>query len=114
MSSSAEFKSLMTDLINLRKRKRSVGGDFSNLTTTQDLPAFVEYGNKLVTNKKGEEITATAIVFLQDDCGIDINWEYWMIDQTSPYIRSNMEVINIDPIDDPRTGDTHHFEIAVR
>jgi hypothetical protein len=37
-----------------------------------------------------------------------------MIDQVSPYIREDMEVIRIDPIDDPRTGKTHHYELAVR
>lgn len=114
MGSSAEFKSLMTHKITLIKRDRNVSGDFSILSSIPDLDGFVEYGNKLVTTEKGEEVTATAIVFLKDDCGIDIEWDYWMINQTSPYTRNNMEVLLIDPIDDPRTGNTHHFEIAVR
>ena len=109
-----EYKKLMTHKITLKKRKRDGYGDFSVLSSVSDLPGFVQYGNKLVTTKDGEEVTATAIVFLQDDCGIDINWPYWAIDQTAPYSRANMEVLNIDPIDNPENGLTHHFELACR
>lgn len=110
----ASFTNLMTHTVTLRKRKRNVSGDFSDISSTDNLKGFVEYGNKLVTTEKNEEVTATAIVYLQDDCGIDKDWPYWMIDQTSPQTRSNLEVLTIDSIDDPRNGKTHHFEIFVR
>lgn len=109
----ASFISLMTHDIILRKRNRNVSGDFYDIYSS-NLKGFVEYGNKLITTEKGEELKATAIIYLLDNCGIDINWEYWMIDQITPYSRINMEVLKIDPIDDPRNGQTHHFEIAVR
>lgn len=108
-----EFKKLMTHTVTLRKRQRNVSGDFSDISSTS-LSGFVEYGNKLITTEKGEQLNSTAIVYLLDDCGIDINWPYWMIDQTNPYSRPNMEVLLIQPIDDPRNGKTHHFECIVR
>lgn len=109
----ASFKKLMTHTLTLRKRQRNSSGDFSDISSVV-VKGFVEYGNKLITTAKGEEVKATAIVYLKDDCGIDISWEYWMIDQSSPYIRNNMEVLTIDPVDDPRTGNTHHYECGVR
>lgn len=109
----ASFEALMTHTILLRKRERNSSGDFSDISSSS-LNGFVEYGNHLITTDKGEELLAAAIIYLKDDCGIDINYEYWMIDQTAPYARSDMEVIKINPIDDPRTGNTHHYEIHVR
>ena len=110
----ASFNSLMTHEVSLIKRQRNVSGDFSIISTSTNIKGFCQYGNQLITTDKGEEVKATALIFLKDDCGIDIDWKYWMISQTSPYSRSNMEVLKIDPIDDPRTGKTHHYEIFVR
>jgi hypothetical protein len=109
-----EFKSMMTHTVTLIKRKRNTSGDFSNILSIPDLKGFVQYGNFLITTNKGEEVKATAIIFLQDDCGIDVNHPYWLINQISPQVRGNMEVVNIDPISNPLTGKTHHFECAVR
>lgn len=111
--SMVSFINLCTHTIVLRKRNRNVSGDFFNVSSAT-LKGFVQFGDHLITNEKGETLLSTAIVFLQDNCGIDINWEYWMCDQTAPYSRPNMEVLKIDPIDDPRTGKTHHYELAVR
>lgn len=108
-----EFEKLMTHTLTLRKRKRNESGDFSNISSSV-LKGFVQYGNNLIEKEKNETILSTAIVFLKDDCGIDINYPYWMIDQTAPYSRPNMEVLKIDPVDNPQTGLTHHFEIMVR
>jgi len=108
------FAKLMTHTLTIRKRGRNFTGDFSDITTYAGEKGFIQYGKKLVTNRKGEEVLASAIVFLRDDSPIDPEYEYWMIDQTSPYIREDMEVIRVDPIDDPRTGKTDHYEVAVR
>lgn len=109
-----EFNSLMTHTITLTKRKRNSNGDMQIVDTTPDLKGFVQYGNHLKVEKDGESFLSTAIVFLKDDCGIDPNYPYYLISQTAPYIRNDMEVLKIDSIDDPRTGITHHFEIIVR
>ena len=109
------FTNLMTHTVNLRKRNRDYKGDFVDVDTNE-LKGFVQYGNHYTTNENKEKLLSSAIVFLSDSAipYIDISHENYMIDQTSPYVRSNMEVLKIDPIDDPRTGKTHHFEIYVR
>jgi hypothetical protein len=111
--SMASFNALMNHTVILTKVTRNGYGDFSDISSTT-IKGHVQYGETFVTNKKGEKLLAKAIVFLKDDCGIDISHPYWKINQTAPQIRNDMEVINIDPIDDPRNGLTHHFELAVR
>ncbi len=110
----AVFNSLMTHTLVLIKRKRNNSGDFVNETTYPQENGFCEYGNKLVTLKTGEKVTSTAIIFLKNDSNIDINHEYWMINQLLPQIRNDMEVLQIDPIDNPIDGLTHHYELIVR
>ena len=107
------LKKLMTHSLTIRKRERDWQGSFSDKETFS-ARGFVQYGTKLVTDRTGEQVAASAIVFLPDTAPIDPSHEHWMIDQVSPYIREDMEVIRIDPIDDPRTGKTHHYEVAVR
>ena len=109
-----EFVRLMSHALTIRKRDRDWQGNFSDVKTYTGEKGFVQYGKRLVTNLKGEEVIASAIVFLKNNAPIDPEHEHWMIDQTEPYVRENMEVIRIDPIDDPRTGKTHHYEVAVR
>ena len=113
MSSHSMLKKLMTHSLTIRKRERDWQGSFSDKETFSTR-GFVQYGTKLVTDTKGEQVTASAIIFLPDTAPIDPNHEYWMIDQVAPYSRASMEVIRIDPIDDPRTGRTHHYEVAVK
>lgn len=108
-----QFNRLMTHTITLKKMERDAVGDFSVVESTS-LKGFVEYGNSLKIVKDDEEINVTAIVYLKDDCGISIDYPYWQIDQTYPQTRTGMQVLKIDPIDDPRNGQTHHYEVAVR
>lgn len=110
----ASFEKLMTHTLTLIKRARNSAGDFYNVSSETGVKGFVEYGNHLITTDKDEEKKATAIVYFMDDLNIDIEHDYWMIDQTAPQNRPNMEVLKIDPIDDPQTGETHHYEIYVR
>jgi hypothetical protein len=111
---SLQFDRLMTHELTIRKRNRNWQGDFVDIVTFPGEKGFVQYGKKLVTNQKGEEVMASAVIFLKRDAPVDSEYEYWMIDQTAPYARENMEVIIIDPVDDPRTGKRHHYEVAVR
>lgn len=110
----SEFVRLLSHTLTIRKRERDWQGNFSDVKTYTGQKGFVQYGKKLVTDKKGQEVLASAIIFLKNTAPIDPEYEHWMIDQTSPYARSNMEVLRIDPVDDPRTGKTHHYEVAVR
>ena len=108
------FKKLMTHILTIRKRERDWQGSFSNVAVYPGVRGFVEYGKRIVTNLQGEEVISSATIFLPNHAPINIPHENWMIDQTAPYPRKNMEVIRIDPIDDPRTGKTHHYEVTVR
>jgi len=111
---SIQYNRLMTHTLTIRKRGRDWQGDFVDIETTEDVKGFIQYGKKLVTDRKGEEVIASAIVFLKKDAPIDPEYEYWMVDHVAPYTRENLESIIIDSIDDPRTGKTHHYEMAVR
>lgn len=104
-----QYNNLMTHTVKIRKRQRNKSGDFSDLSV-QTVKGFCQYGNHYYIDEKGEKKLATALVFLKDDAVIDINYDYWMFDQITPYNRPNLEALKIDPIDDPRTGNTHHYE----
>ena len=107
------FQKLMTHALTIRRRERDWQGNFKDVASYVG-KGFVQYGKKLVTDLKGEEVLASAIVFLPSTSHINPEHEHWMIDQKNPLIREDMEVIRVDPIDDPRTGRTHHYEVAVR
>jgi|SRR5690625_501614 len=109
-----EFKRLMTHKLTIEKRKRSVTGDWETVETYKSIPGFVEYGKRKSVDEEGEEITVNAVVFLMPDSPINVEHGYWLITQTHPYKRSPMHAVNIIPIDDPRTGKTHHIEIETR
>jgi hypothetical protein len=105
----------MTHKVELIKRARTKEGNFKDVVTYPHEKGFCQYGNKMIKLKTGEEIMSTAIIFLQNDSKIDINHEYWKINQISPQTRKNMEVLQIDPVDDPtNAGNTHHYECIVR
>lgn len=110
----AAFNALMTHSVTLKKRTRTKEGNFQ-VSSTYSERGFCQYGNKIIKLKTGEEIMSTAIIFLKNDSDIDINHDYWIIDQTAPQSRINMEVLQIDPIDEPTNqGKTHHYECIVR
>lgn len=109
-----QFQRLMTHKVTLEKLVRSYTGDWETVKTHEDVPCFVEYGKRRTVNDEGEEITVDAVVFLMPDGPFEPEHEHWTITQTHPYKRSPMQVVNILPIDDPRTGETHHYEIESR
>ena len=107
------FRRLLPHSVTLRKMERNWEGTLEETASYNEM-GFVQYGKRLVTDTKGEEVLASAIVFLADASAINPEHPFWMIDQKTPRVRENMEVIRIDPIEDPRTGRTHHYEVAVR
>lgn len=109
------FVNLMTHKVDFIKLDRNYKGDWVQLSSKK-LDGFVEYGNIYTSSENGEVLHANAIVYLDDTAipYIDIHHENYKINQTFPYTRNDLEVLKIDPIDDPRTGLTHHFEIYVR
>ncbi len=108
-----QLKKLMSHALTIRKRDRNNYGDMSEVGSFS-ANGFVEYGRRITLDRDGEEVLSTATIFLEGSTPIDPEWDYWIIDQIAPYVRKGMEVIQIDPIDDPRTGKTHHYEVLVR
>ena len=109
------FKAMMTHTINLRKLQRNAAGDFSTISAINGLKGFVQHDSTLTVREKNDTfLHASAIVFLQDNCGIDINHPHWMVDEISPHTKLNLEVLKVNRIDDQRTGKTHHFELICR
>lgn len=109
-----QFKKLMSHTLTIKKRTRDWEGTFQVTETHTGIKGFVEYGKKLVTDLTGEEVVAAGIIFLPNDAPVDPEHPHWLIDQTAPYVREGMEVIRIDPISDPRVGEIHHYEVAMR
>lgn len=108
------LRRLLTHKVRLTKRGRSATGDWVDLETYEDVPAFVQWGRTLAVNDKGEEIAAAAIIFLDATAPFDPTHPHWAVQQTHPYERPEVQVETIDVIDYPRTGQTHHYELAVR
>ena len=114
------FAKLMTHTLTIQKLTRDWTGAFVVNTSYVDVKGFVEFGRKLTTNLKGEEELSTALVFLPNTLpeGIGLMMDdesiNWRINMTAPYERSGLVVIKADPIDDPRSGETHHYEVWVK
>jgi hypothetical protein len=107
------FDKLMTHSLIIHKQEKDWQGAFKDVAA-YSTKGFVQYGKSLTTDQKGEEVVAGAVVFLPKDAPINSEHEHWLIDQTLPYSRKGMRVIAVNPIDDPRTGRTHHYEVAVK
>lgn len=107
----AAFKRLMTHRVKIVKLERNYTGKLVPVTEYFNVPAFVQYGRRLVVDREGEEVSVAAIVFLRHDAPIKPEHEHWEITHMPGY---EMQVVRIDRIDDPRTGRVHHYEVAVR
>jgi len=109
-----EFAKLMTHTITIMKIDKNFTGDLSVTETHTDIQAFVEYGKRQYVDKTGATVMAKAIVYLRDDAPVNPEHPTWKIAQTAPYVRPEMTVMDIFPIDDPRDGLTHHYECYVQ
>lgn len=72
---------------------------------------FFEYGSRRTINTEGEEITARAMLYLLPDSAYDASHPQWRFED----VKSNqtMTLATPDVIDDPRTGNTHHYELGL-
>jgi hypothetical protein len=111
----SEFNSLAVQKFTFKKRNRNSVGDFYDISEITNWRGFIDFGNHFITTPEGEKKESTAIVFLTNDNEIDITHDYYLISQTYPSTRNDLEVIKIDPIDNPlKAGKIHHYEIHVR
>jgi len=122
MDNKKKFNKLMTHTITLTKKVLNTNGDLTIDTTYTEQKGFVQYGRKQMTTglstgmASGETIMSNALVFLKSDSPItlELKEDKWFLTQTAPYARPEMQVLDVQPIDDPRNGETHHYEILVR
>lgn len=108
-----KFKQLMTHKTTIKQMRRNTEGDWVIVETHTNIPCFFEWGKKVVADRNGEEVTAAAIVYLMPSAPIVESSDQWKLEQTAPYSRQEVVMIKVDPVDDPRTGKTHHLEVAV-
>lgn len=104
------FENMMTHTVDLVKQTKDYTGSLSDQTTYADEKAFVQYGSKRMVDRGGEEITVAAIVFLPSGSNYDSDHPYWRV----VHGNRNMKVDAPEVIDDPRSGNTHHYELGVR
>lgn len=112
--SGRDFKHLLTHRAIVRKLSRDYAGNEAVLSTDTSVPCFCEYGKEKVLSAEGVEVVTKACIFFANDAPIDPEHGHYEVEQTFPYSREGMKVEKVDPIDDPRTGLTHHFEVWVR
>lgn len=72
---------------------------------------FIQYDRHRIVNDQAEEITADAIAFLKADSSFDPQWDRWNIRDVKN--DRTMQMKGFQVIDDPRTGDTHHYEVSI-
>lgn len=106
-----KFRRLMTHSGTIIRRVKGVSGSMTDQSTTASQPCFFEYNRRRSVNRQGEEVTTNAVLFLPaDNATYDHTHEYWeFIDAGDPARR--LQQVNVRRIDDPRTGQSHHYEI---
>ena len=108
-----EYNAIMTHGIILRKKIRNVSGDY--ITDSEVLlHGFIQFDTDFKFDKNSEMFGARAIVFLRNDCGIDENYKYYEIDQTTPNVVTKLVVLSIERIDFVKVNKTHHYELIVK
>lgn len=108
------MKNLMTHRCALTRLAREYDGRLRDTITYGNVPCFFEFNQRKIVTREGEEVIAAGILYMMADAQIDPNHPHWKVEMTSPYQRKEMQVLRIDPIDDPRTGKTHHYEVSFK
>ncbi len=114
--SKAAYNKLMTHTFTIESRKLDGEG---NLVTTENhigVKGFAEDVTVLTTDKKEEDASKPARIFLRDDAPIKSNLKEarWFITLTAPIQGTECEILRIERIADPRTGILHHYELLAR
>ncbi len=114
--SKAAYNRLMTHTFTLSKKKLDGEGNLDTTENHYGVKGFTEDIVILTTDRKEEEASKPARVFLKDDAPIEakLTEGRWFIQMTAPAEGAECEVLRIEKIADPRTGILHHYEILVR
>lgn len=102
---------MMSHRATIVRRAMDASGSMIDTSTTANQPCFFEYNRRRTVTREGEDVTTNATVFVpSDNAAYDPTHEYWeFVDAKDPARR--LRQVNLRRIDNPRTGDTHHFEI---
>lgn len=105
------YDALMAHDVTVEKLEQDFEGGYT-VTESADEKGFIEYGFRRVLGDEGEEVTTRATVYLKADSIIDPSHSQWrVVDKKHD---RTLEVHEPQVIDDPRTGETHHYELTVR
>ena len=102
---------LMThDVVPIRVEKDEFGTDQETELNTEK--GFFEYRERNAYDRDGNVIRSRGILFLKKDTQFDVEYEHWKFKD----VKNNRVLQGEDSnrIDDPRTGETHHYEIELR
>lgn len=109
MTTIKQMRDLLTQSVTLRKLTRSSAGDLSVGTEYANVPAEVQYARTTTYDKNGEVVALAATVFLAADCQITPDGEWRVI-----HGERVLEVVEISPVFDARTGSVHHYEVITK
>ena len=73
---------------------------------------FFEYRERNTFDRDGNMIRSRGILFLKPDTAFTTDHEAWEFRDVKN--DRQLQAENSDVIDDPRTGETHHYEIELR
>lgn len=102
------FDSLMSHSVDVIKMDQDGYGDWVEVSRTTE-QGFVQYDRNRTINDEGESIMTDAIAFLRAESSFDPTHDRWDIIHNKNGHR--MKVKGFEVIDDPRNGNTHHYEL---
>ena len=105
------FNSLMTQTVGLGKIALDQYGQ-ETVTQSFSESGFIEYKRERGIDAQGEEIEYNAKCFLKSDSNIDASHDRWQV--TDQHTGRAMEVVDIQPMRDPRDDTLHHYELKTR
>lgn len=93
---------------------RIINDNFGNETATEldEELGFFEYRERNTYDKDGNVVRSQGILFLRPETSYTTEYKNWRFRDVK-----NGRVLqgeNSNRIDDPRTGETHHYEIELR
>lgn len=104
------YDALMSHNVVVKKIGLSPTGSETVLGSWNE-KGFVEYDRHRAVDDKNEEITCNARAYLKNDSHFDPKHDRWNI--TDVKNDNTMQIKAFRVIDDPRTGETHHFEFSI-
>lgn len=105
------FEALMQhDVVPIKVTTDGYGAESESEQSTEK--GFFEYNERRTFNTDGEVIDSKGILYLRPDSVFDVTfsgtWKFKDVKNNRTYRAHEPQII-----DDPRTGNTHHYEILL-